>query len=288
MYVKPNETIKKDMLEMLDMLIKKADDEIPTVKKLETFKYPENISHYDEYCLNPKIGYYHRDLETEKEVDEALKRYQVNLENELKVLKIEEIHAANLEKIAINKNVIKKIEFIMGAVGIPSEYYVSETIRGKSKDIKRPAGYVKDMDKFIPTRDGYSDYMDRVNRKKRSVEEYASKLKQTIRETAYKKQMAEHEVAKTKLLAQLNVFYNLSFEADIKDVVKAMLNASPLVLKIHTGVGEGTLISDEWHRYEKGESLDSIYVGKDMHYDYYKQICKLFDVYNYKEEGLYE
>lgn len=112
----------------------------------------------------------------------------------------ESIALENEPLAAENKELIAKIKAIMDAAGIPESYYAYEkpSPRAKEKSVKKPAGYIQDLNRLVqtaaPVRVQVDDLRQRLKSKYNDAFSKASAL-ESEKEKQREKERALHELA---------------------------------------------------------------------------------------------
>lgn len=224
MYVKSNSEAKKEIIKLVDELIEKSNDNMPSVQPLVDIPSPALLNKGTEYCIIPirELGCRQYEPKTLDEIDNLYKKFITELDKQVIDAKIHEIHNDNLLRIENNKKVIEKIKFIMASVGIYETCYEYKLVRGSNKSFETKSGYIADIQRVIKTADNYDKVIREIDAKKRDVLNHVDKLKYALRNKLIEEAALVLEKKKIELLAFLRSTYKLDYDASECDILCAM------------------------------------------------------------------
>lgn len=224
MYIRSNTEARKEIIKLVDELIEKSNDTIPTVQQLVDIPFPALLRKGTEYCIIPMrdFGYYQYEPKTLDEIDGLYKKFVAELDNQIVTAKIHEIHNDNLLKIEINKKVIEKIKFIMSSVGIFETCYEYKVVRGSTKSFETKSGYIADMNRVIKISDNYDRVIREIDAKKRDVLNHVDKLKSDLRKKQREEAAIVLQKKKIELLAYLRSTYKLNYDASESEILSTI------------------------------------------------------------------
>lgn len=211
------------LVSQIEKLKVKANDQIPSVMKLNKITFPSVANKQASYLFKIGSSYYERDPQTLEEVDKRLEviRTQAALDKEL----IEKETLSNAEAIANNKKVVEKITQIMTDLGIPSKWSRSyfKTASSRKQTVEtNSAGYLGDLQRNVPTSDDSGTKLQRLKDTVSAAERYAETLKQKIRQEQAEKDKEEKRKKEIQALARLQVKYGLSEHSYWDDVLETL------------------------------------------------------------------
>ncbi|MFC5358100.1 hypothetical protein [Azospirillum himalayense] len=135
------------------------------------------------------------------------------------------IHEANAPAVAHNKALRETITTMMKAVGVPVSWSDLEFPSSRSrykKRISKRAGYLTDLERWIPVADGFAHQVTLYETAKRQHAEYRVKAEQEQQQVLAAKER-EAQARKANLdLARIIVRYGLPEESDWSEVVSQL------------------------------------------------------------------
>ncbi|QCO00543.1 hypothetical protein D3093_35460 (plasmid) [Azospirillum argentinense] len=135
------------------------------------------------------------------------------------------IHEANAPAIAHNKALHERVATMMKAVGVPESWSDLEFPSSRSrfkKRVSKRAGYLTDLERWIPIADGFAHQVTHYESAKRRHAEYRVKAEQEQQQVLAAKER-EAQARKANLdLARIIVRYGLPEESDWSEVVSEL------------------------------------------------------------------
>lgn len=269
--------------EQNQLLLAKLDENIPAIKKLESYpKLPSVFGDALQYVDNQ--GNYHsysysrpHDCKT----IEAVEKRRDSLINVVESVKdlIEPIRVRNAEIIEHNKKVVAKITAFMNTVGIPASFnYTDPKSRARNpKSISKQAGYKDDIGRNIATVDyAYTNIINSCKTKRNDIQNWSVKAINSLLEVEKMRKASETQQKLEKLIAVLKVKYDVEFDAEDVEVLDAIINRSKY-LRLADAMFNAR--SDFSEHYRVSYALDAFKVENDTDQKIVDSLSEILDEY---------
>lgn len=129
---------------------------------------------------------------------------------------------------------------IMEVVGIKTSHttYGYKTSRSrKMTSTTTQAGFVQDIQTFIPRHCGYKTALNNIKQKRKEIEDYGNKLiqsnKERIRKEEQERTKKEAETRKIKVVSSLIAKYDLDYESEPEDVLYDLISRCKYLYLAH-------------------------------------------------------
>lgn len=227
------EWAKSLLNELLDLQIKsekeKLNKELGTKSLFDLEKMPINVIQLGNYKAFPRgfeNSYYGSvQYETESSITSVCERAIREYDSILERCKVE--HEANLPAIENNKKIVEGISLMMDKFGIRGSWsewkYPSSRSRTK-KEESVSCQWKSEVLRFVPTNDGLSAIESWHKRMIEEIEKWKIKKLQELTEKVKAREQEEAAKKSSRLLAQLQVKYELNSDTDWKDILETILN----------------------------------------------------------------
>lgn len=207
----------------IDNLKVKANDQIPSVMKLNPISKGVITQRSVQYLFKVGSSYYERDPNTLEEVDSKLNSIKLQAEQDKQKINAEaESNAAAIEN---NKKIVTKITQIMKDLGIPNNwsrsYYKTANSRKMTTETNQ-AGYIGDLSRNVPTSDDSAAKLRAVDDVVNAAVRHAETLKQKIRTEQQEKDKAEKAKKEVVAKARLQLKYGLTEYSGWDEVLEAL------------------------------------------------------------------
>ncbi len=215
------EYILKELNKLTNMLVEKAELNLPTVHKIEKMTLDPMLAKSASQLLVKKsiLGNI-LEFSNEDDVKSCMTTVLEQINSFETIYK--EKHEKNLKPINENKKAISALREILKHFGIYEEY----TDYSLSKPKSKKAGYNEDIARTISLDDNYSFITSKIYNLKHSITEYANKLCIEIRKK-------EKEELITKLQERL-VYLSVKLEHLMNYVIVFVLTVDYLVITTNT------------------------------------------------------
>ena len=270
MPVNANEALK--CLEWhLEKLTKKADDNMPAKMKLKPLPYISAISESSFHVRD----YYGGSKPPTTLAALSLRKEAVLKEHEKLKQDIEQVHAENLPALAVNKAIHEKMTLVMQQAGIGTTFSVREVPKGKRtmQWVTKPAGWVTDLNREVPTSDGFDSTIYSMKNRAESIEQTYKKMAAKLAEEE-KKEAAEVK-AQTKILelAKLQVKYDLPATTDADGILEHLRGLDKYFNLAYAMEATRNDWNDGFYKVEN--ALASFVVEKDLDKEIEKELQEL-------------
>jgi len=211
----------------------RLDEAVPKPKKLESYDEITKI-HLLQYRLEAvnDVGVFHSlTFSNHNDCCPTISKVIERRDNlcailDKALLDAEVIRGRNVEIIEHNKLVIAKVTDLMAMMGVAAKYSETYQYRGKTKYQDKPAGYVTDLARVVPTKDHYHTVVSEIRGKRQAIVDWAFNRLTVLREEEKKRVSAELAKTKELFLATAKVRYNLGYDANELDVLRAIVTSN--------------------------------------------------------------
>lgn len=270
MPVNANEALK--CLEWhLEKLSKKADDNMPLKMKLASLPYISAVSESSFYVR----GYYGGSKAPTTLAALSLRKEAVLKEHEKLKQDIEQVHTGNLPALAVNEIIHEKMTLVMQQAGIGTTFSVREVPKGKRtmQWVTKPAGWVTDLNREVPTSDGFDSAIYSMKNRAESIEQTYKKMAAKLAEE--EKKAAAEVKAQTKILelAKLQVKYDLPATTDAEGILEHLRGLDKYFNLAYAMEATRNDWNDGFYKVEN--ALASFVVEKDLDKEIEKELQEL-------------
>lgn len=272
MPVNANEALK--CLEWhLEKLSKKADDNMPLKMKLVALPYISAVSESSFYVRD----YYGGSKAPTTLAALSLRKEAVLKEHEKLKQDIEQVHKENLPALAVNEIIREKMTLVMQQAGIGTTFSVREVPKGKRtmQWVTKPAGWVTDLNREVPTSDGFDSAIYSMKNRAESIEQTYKKMAAKLAEE--EKKAAAEVKAQTKMLelAKLQVKYDLPATTDADGILEHLRGLDKYFNLAYAMEATRNDWNDGFYKVEN--ALASFVVEKDLDKEIEKELQELLN-----------
>ena len=180
MYTKNVDEALLALTEQIDILKKRAEDNISAPMKILPYKVPEIFhQNIEKFFLDPEQNF--RKASTVEQVDRCLEVFKKIYDSCLTDLN--SVHQLNIPIVEHNRVIRDKVSVIMRSIGIFDTFntYDFKTVRSHEKTpTKHNSGYLDDLNRVVKLADNYLTIKGDIDKTSALVEQYGSKLKTEI------------------------------------------------------------------------------------------------------------
>lgn len=293
--VNPVDKLRDEMAKLLDSahaqvnkLVEVAEFDTPKIQEVALISYTLETS--PSYALKVSKSGWHRDElsapQTAEEWQKAFDRFQENHAAEL--IRIEEVHKANIPAMEINGRAAQAVKRVMEAVGIPATYstWSYKTSRSRSRtETRHSAGWSSDISRLIRIADGYDNAIKSAAANLKTMTEFVTKKIQELKTQEAEAAKAKAKVEADAAAAARAMFYRVKYQcsptAVMDEVLDKILDRDKYLMLGHY-LHLNRLDWSDGHDYAS-TGLDNFTIETDDDQTIYNHIEQLIE--NWDEDG---